>query len=163
MAQLPDQLPKTSLLAQRLLGRLVLITGAGGAIGLETGGRLLQEGANLSLIDLNAQALEAASSYLANFLSEDEQMESRILAIIGDVASEADVESYTKTTVDRFGRLDCAFLNAGISYAATSIFDTSVEDCDKVMRVNVRSGAYMTLRPHFQTLHRDSPRRADIL
>lgn len=131
--------PVAPLSSQRLLGKVILITGAGGAIGVETAGRLLLEGANLSLIDINSEALEAARSKLAAFAAPD-KAESRILTIAADVTSEEQVSQYTKQTVERFGKLDCAFLNAGISYNSTSIFDTTEESYEKLMRVNVKSG-----------------------
>lgn len=125
---------------QRLAGKVVLITGAGGSLGLATASRMLQEGASLGLVDISPQGLDKAGSELQRFVSPD-SLESRVLTIIADVTSEEDVERFTKATVDRFGRLDCAFLNAGISYSATSIFDTTEESYDNIMKVNVKSGS----------------------
>lgn len=144
------QLATAPLQAQRLLNKVVLVTGAGGAIGLETSARLLLEGANLALVDINPDALESAIEKLKSFIS-GEPVESRILTLTADVASESDVEGFTKKTVEKFGRLDCAFLNAGISYTSTSIFDTTEESYDRLMRVNVKSGNY-TL-PHYGQFH----------
>jgi NAD(P)-dependent dehydrogenase (short-subunit alcohol dehydrogenase family) len=131
----PSPLP-----SQRLLGKTVLITGAGGSIGLETAGRLLQEGANLSLVDISSEALEAAVTKLESYVATG-TIKSRVATHQADVTSEAEVEQYTAKTVEKFGRLDCAFLNAGISYNSTSIFDTTEESYERVMRVNVKSGA----------------------
>lgn len=130
----------TSLPTQRLAGKVVLITGAGGSIGLATASRMLQEGASLGLVDISPQGLDNARSELQPFISPD-SLESRVLTIIADVTSEEDVERFTKATVDKFGRLDCAFLNAGISYSATSIFDTTEQSYDNIMKVNVKSGS----------------------
>lgn len=130
----------TPLSAQRLLKKVVLITGAGGAIGLETSARLLQEGASLALVDINPDALVAAVSKLKPYLRDGESAESRILTLTADVTSEKDTEDFTKKTVEKFGSLDVAFLNAGISYASTSIFDTTEESYDRVMNINVKSG-----------------------
>ncbi|KAJ0109471.1 hypothetical protein J7T55_000396 [Diaporthe amygdali] len=105
--------------SQRLAGKVVLITGAGGSIGLATASRLLQEGASLSLVDISPEALDMAKSKMQPFVSPN-SLDSR-------------------ATVDKFGRLDCAFLNAGISYSSTSIFDTTEEKYDKIMNVNVKS------------------------
>ncbi|KAH8894590.1 putative short-chain dehydrogenase [Thozetella sp. PMI_491] len=138
-ASVPAPLP-----AQRLLGKAVLITGAGGAIGLETAGRLLQEGANLSLVDISAEALEAAVTKLSPFLA-GQAVDTRIVTHRADVTAESEVEAYTKKTVEKYGRLDCVFLNAGISYNSTSIFDTTEESYERVMRVNVKS-AFLGLK-----------------
>lgn len=125
--------------SRRLAGKVVLITGAGGSIGLATASRMLQEGASLGLVDISPQGLDKARSELQPFVSLG-SLESRVLTTIADVTSEEDVERFTKATVDKFGRLDCAFLNAGISYSATSIFDTTEESYDNIMKVNVKSG-----------------------
>lgn len=101
---------------------------------------MLQEGASLALVDISPEALDMARSELQPFVSSD-SLDSRVLTILADVASEEDVERFTKATVDKFDRLDCAFLNAGISYSSTSIFDTTEESYDKIMRVNVKSGS----------------------
>ncbi|KAI3396144.1 hypothetical protein diail_407 [Diaporthe ilicicola] len=127
-----------SLPCQRLHGKVVLITGAGGSIGLATASRMLQEGSSLGLVDINPEALDRATSALQPLVSSD-SLDSRVLTIIADVTSEEDVKRFTKATVDKFGRLDCAFLNAGISYSSTSIFDTTEESYDKIMNVNVTS------------------------
>ena len=125
----------------RLAGKVVLITGAAGAIGLESAQRLLREGASVSLLDINLEALEAANAKLRTALEATESdLEKRILPIKTDVTVEAEMDSATEKTVSTFGRLDCAFLNAGISYNSTSIFDTTEELFDRVMRINVKSG-----------------------
>lgn len=135
-----NETQSASLPTQRLAGKVVLITGAGGSIGLATASRMLQEGASLGLVDISPQGLDKARSELQPFVSPD-TLESRVLTIIADVTSEDDVERFTKATVDKFGRLDCAFLNAGRSYSATSIFDTTEESYDNIMKVNVKSGS----------------------
>lgn len=135
-----NEVQSASLPTQRLAGKVVLITGAGGSIGLATACRMLQEGASLSLVDISPQSLDKARSELQPFGSPD-SLESRVLTIISDVTSEEDVERFTAATVDKFGRLDCAFLNAGISHSATSIFDTTEQSYDNIMKVNVKSGS----------------------
>lgn len=112
---------------------------------METAGLLLQEGANLSLVDLSAEALSLAESRLSTLIPGQDSS-SRILIIQGDVTSEAQVQDSIQKTVGKFGRIDCAFLNAGISYAATSIFDTTEESYERIMNVNVKSGLFSTCR-----------------
>lgn len=86
---------------QRLLGFIVPVTAAGGAIGLETSTRLLQEGAILSLIDISSNALENTLVMLAQLVA-DSEVDSRML----NMTSEREVEKYTNKTVTRFGGLD---------------------------------------------------------
>ncbi|KAI8214285.1 Levodione reductase [Colletotrichum sp. SAR 10_76] len=135
---LPKEAAATHLPSQRLLGKVVLVTGAGGSIGLETAARLLQEGANLGLVDISSDALERAVSQLKVYIP-GETIENRILTVTADVTSEKAVEQYTTKIASHFQRLDCAFLNAGVSYTSTSIFDTTEETYDRIMQVNVKS------------------------
>ncbi|KAK6189644.1 hypothetical protein LQW54_013048 [Pestalotiopsis sp. IQ-011] len=142
-AMLPNQ---NQVQSQRLAGQVVLITGAGGSIGMETASRLLQEGASLSLVDISSEALDVAKSKLQSLLSSSDSADARILTIRADVTSEKEIEQFTKSTVDKFGRFDCASLNAGISYSSTSIFYTTEESYDRIMNVNVKSESKFALR-----------------
>jgi NAD(P)-dependent dehydrogenase (short-subunit alcohol dehydrogenase family) len=132
-----------ALPTRRLAGKVILITGAAGAIGLESSKRLLLEGASLSLIDINVEGLAKAVNNLKEWLPSEESLGSRILQIAADVTITDEVDAFVKRTVNTFGRLDCAFLNAGISYASMPIFDTTDESFDRVMNVNVKSGQSM--------------------
>jgi NAD(P)-dependent dehydrogenase (short-subunit alcohol dehydrogenase family) len=145
-------LPSTAaqLSPHRQQDKVIIVTGAGGAIGLETSSRLLREGAKVTLVDINGDALEAAVTKLKTVISDD-SLELRILTIIADVTVEDDVQGFVAKTVERFQRLDSVFLNAGISYSSTSIFDTTEESYEKIMRVNVKSGtasSALSVRSH---------------
>jgi hypothetical protein len=124
----------------RLEGKVAFITGGGGKVGVETAGRLLIEGANVALIDINQPALEAAVPCLKAAIPTGVPLESRLLTIAADMTVEADVEACVKKTVQRFGRLDCALLNAGEREESKSLFDTTEEDYDKIMNTNAKSG-----------------------
>lgn len=133
----------------RLYGQVALITGAGGNIGLETASRFLQEGAKVVLVDIKPASLDNALQHLKTRINlpEGSTAETHILCLEADVTDGADVKRFCEKTVEKFGRLDTAFLCAGISHASTSIFDTSEETYDKVMQVNCRSGKFL-LEPH---------------
>ncbi|OIW32715.1 putative 2,5-dichloro-2,5-cyclohexadiene-1,4-diol dehydrogenase [Coniochaeta ligniaria NRRL 30616] len=133
------------LKARRLEGKVVLITGGGGAIGLESADRMLREGAKVALVDIKQEALDAAANRLKGSVPKGDALEDWILTVQADVTSTSAVTAYTKTTVEKFGRLDCAFINAGMTYPSTSIFDTTEERFDEVMKVNVKS-AFLGLR-----------------
>lgn len=127
----------------RLSGRVALITGGGGKIGIETARRLLREGANVSLVDISAEHLQAAVKVIQETLSTGQSIGSRILTIVADATVDSEVDGFVKRTVRTFGKLDTAFLNAGVSYDGTSIFDTSEEEYERVMRLNVKSGEFI--------------------
>lgn len=146
MEETPTQVNVPTGHPLRLKDKVVIITGAGGAIGLETSARLLQDGARLSLVDISLEALQSAVTELSK--SIEGNFEDRIISFVADVTSESDTEAFVSGTVKQFGRLDGAFLNAGISYSATSIFETTAEDYERVMRVNVKSGKQSLIPVH---------------
>ncbi|KAF2729166.1 NAD(P)-binding protein [Polyplosphaeria fusca] len=157
------------LSAFRLQGKVALITGGGGRIGRETASRFLREGAQVGLVDIDAEALRAAEIFLVSESQAQAQAQSqsetvaqdRILTIVGDVTSERDVEDATNSTKRKFGRLDIVFLNAGVSYTATSLFDTKEEDYERVMRLNVKS-AFLGLK-HAAKVMRDMGNGGSII
>jgi meso-butanediol dehydrogenase / (S,S)-butanediol dehydrogenase / diacetyl reductase len=91
--------------AQRFDGKVVLITGAASGIGAATARRFAREGARVFLGDLN----DAAGRALERELGDDAAHFFRL-----DVRELAQVDAFTQACVDRFGRLDIVFNNAGI-------------------------------------------------
>lgn len=133
-----DTLPASQgPIAHRLQSLVALITGAAGNIGFETARRFLREGARLVLVDLDAERLNNAADTLRK---EVQAADDSILTVQADVTEDADVQRYVNQAIQAFARLDVAFLCAGISYSSTSILETDVDQYDKVMRVNCRSG-----------------------
>lgn len=109
-------------------GKVAVITGAGGGIGSATARLMHARGARLVLADLDENVL----AKLAAEFGED------AVGCRCDVSSEADNEAMVRAALDRFGRLDIAVLNAGIEGRAGPIGETSLENFDRVMAINVR-------------------------
>ncbi|EUA37736.1 short chain dehydrogenase family protein [Mycobacterium avium subsp. avium 2285 (R)] len=95
-------------LTQRLAGRVAVITGAGGGIGLAAARRMHAEGATIVVADIDADAGAAAADELSG------------LFVPTDVADEDAVNALFDTAVRRYGRIDIAFNNAGISPPTTT-------------------------------------------
>lgn len=91
----------------RLENKVVLITGAGSGMGREVALLFAKEGARLVLNDYVAETVEETAHLVA-------QAGGEAIAIRGDVAAEADVERTIRAGVDRFGKLDTLYNNAGI-------------------------------------------------
>ncbi|MGV2068448.1 SDR family NAD(P)-dependent oxidoreductase [Agrobacterium sp. 22-226-1] len=119
-------------------GKAVLITGAAGGIGKATTKAFHDKGANLVLVDLNKDALEAMSAELG--LKPD-----RSVVIAADVSKETEVESFVAATKARFGKIDVFFNNAGIEGKTGLLVDTSAETLDKILDVNIK-GCFFGLK-----------------
>ncbi len=73
------------------------------------------------------------------------------LFLRSDVSSESDVKALIQTTVEQYGRLDCAFNNAGIDPPQKPLHEQSVEDFDKLMAINVR-GLFLCMKYEIQQM-----------
>jgi len=123
--------------SNQLQGMVAIITGAGGAIGAATARLMAVRGAKIVAVDRDSDALEA----LAGSLPASAEM----VRISADVTSEDAVESYVRTTRDRFGHIDVFFNNAGIEGAIAPLASYRLDDFQKVMSVNV-VGVFLGLK-----------------
>src|SRR5437660_6037673 len=92
-----------------LTGKVALVTGGNGSIGLGIAEGLAQAGAKLAIIGRNAEKSKTAAKVLA------EQTGSEPLALTADVAKPNEVNVVVNTVKDHFGRIDILFNNAGIN------------------------------------------------
>ena len=116
----------------RLKDKVALIIGSARGIGRGIAERFTEEGARLVLADTEAAAgAETARALGAEFIRVD-------------VSQKADVDAAVALALSRFGRLDILVQNAGI-YPWQLLENTSVEDWDRVMSVNLR-GSFIAAR-----------------
>jgi NAD(P)-dependent dehydrogenase (short-subunit alcohol dehydrogenase family) len=119
----------------RFSGRVAVVTGAAGGIGSAVARRLVSDGAQVAIVDVAAAALKKVGDELGG----------QVLAVEADVAQEEDCGEYVRQTVERFGRVDLFFNNAGIEGRIANIVDAEVSEFDRLMGVNVR-GVWLGLR-----------------
>jgi NAD(P)-dependent dehydrogenase (short-subunit alcohol dehydrogenase family) len=93
---------------RRLEGKLAVVTGAAYGIGRASALRFASEGANLALLDLEADALEQVAV-------EARKMGAKVLTIVGNCTDEATIVSSFKTIYDEFGFIDVLMNNVGQS------------------------------------------------
>ncbi len=118
----------------KLNGKVAIVTGGASGMGRATVMKFLAEGAKVVVADLN-ETNGAETIAVARAQGQGD----RIAFVRCDVALESDVAAVVTETVKRFGRLDIAFLNAGVGGAFGPIAETSVEDWDYTFAVLVRS------------------------
>src|SRR5690625_2411555 len=94
---------------KRFEEKVVLVTGAASGLGKASVLRLAEEGAKLSLVDLNEEALEELKSEI-----QEQYPEVDVLTVTANVADEAAVKNYVDQTKRKFGKIDAFFNNAGI-------------------------------------------------
>jgi NAD(P)-dependent dehydrogenase (short-subunit alcohol dehydrogenase family) len=115
-------------MAGRLDGKVAVVTGGCSGIGLATVRRFAQEGAKVVVGDLDDAAGEALAEEVGGAY------------VHCDVAQKEDVDRLFATAKERFGRLDIAFNNAGISPPEDdSILDTDLDAWRRVQEVNLTS------------------------
>jgi NAD(P)-dependent dehydrogenase (short-subunit alcohol dehydrogenase family) len=119
-------------------GRVALITGAASGIGRATALAFAARGAKVAVVDKDAAGA-------ARTVGTIEQQGGQAWARAADVTQSSDVRGYVEATLERYGRIDCFFNNAGIEGKVAPIaqFDEGV--FDEVMGVNVR-GVFLGLR-----------------
>lgn len=121
----------------RLEKKVAVITGGTGGIGKAVAKRFLQEGAKVAIVDLVEDDLRAVADELGGG--------DNVLTVQADVSREDDVERYVRQTVERFGTIDVLFNNAGIEGKVQPITEVSLEDFEKVQRVNV-TGVFLGMK-----------------
>lgn len=115
----------------KLKGKSALVTGAGRGIGQAIALRLAQEGADVTVNDINA-ANATATAEAINGLGR------RSLVVIADVSKQDAVEAMIHRHVETFSGLDILVNNAG-TIVVKSMFDHTEEDWDRVLAINLKS------------------------
>jgi rhamnulose-1-phosphate aldolase/alcohol dehydrogenase len=130
-----------------LAGRIALITGAAGGIGLATAKRLMDEGACAVLCDIDRTALAAAEAELGNAYGKD-----AVTSTFIDVTNEQTILQAYQEAAWRYGGLDICVSNAGIASAA-AIEDTSLELWRRNMDI-LSTGYFLVSRSAVQLMKR---------
>lgn len=120
--------PGTSL---ALDGKVAMITGASSGIGAAAARLFAREGAAVVVTARREERLRELAEEITG-------AGGRALAVPGDITRAEDVERVVRAAVDTFGRLDCAFNNAGFATAGTVLHEMGQDVYERTMDVNVR-------------------------
>jgi NAD(P)-dependent dehydrogenase (short-subunit alcohol dehydrogenase family) len=119
-----------------LSGHVGLVTGGNSGIGLGYAEGLAECGAAVAIWGTNPAKNDAAVERLAEFGGD-------VRAVVCDVGDHEAVQAAMAETVGELGRVDSCFVNAGVGGRASSFAEMSVEEWQRVLRVNL-DGAFYT-------------------
>lgn len=120
-------------------GQVALITGGSTGIGRATALAFAKAGAQVAIADVNEAAANETVSLIRNQQGE-------AIFIRTDVSQSADVQHMVKVVMETFGRLDCAFNNAGIAgQAAAPVHELPEEQWHRVIAVNL-TGVWLCMK-----------------
>jgi NAD(P)-dependent dehydrogenase (short-subunit alcohol dehydrogenase family) len=124
-------------------GKVAFITGAASGIGEGTARRFAQEGAKLALVDMQREPGE-------QLRAEIEHQGGEAIFVECDVSNPDDVRRAFEATIDRFGKLDIVFANAGINGVWAPIDELQPDEWDQTLGINLK-GTYLSV--HFAVPH----------
>ena len=118
--------------------QVVLITGAGNGIGRAAALAFAARGASIVAVDRDADGVKETAE-LVRAAGAD------ALDVVADVTRSSDVQAYVAAAVEKHGRIDCFFNNAGIEGKVGNIADYDEDVFDAVLSVNVK-GVFLGLK-----------------
>jgi NAD(P)-dependent dehydrogenase (short-subunit alcohol dehydrogenase family) len=125
-------------MAGLVAGKVALVTGGGSGIGRATALKLAQEGATIMIADY----IEEGATRTVKMITEAGGKASCVLA---DVSVTAQVQAMVAKTVETFGRIDCAFNNAGIEGRVANTVECSEEVFDRTIAINLK-GVWLCMK-----------------
>ncbi|SER33591.1 NAD(P)-dependent dehydrogenase, short-chain alcohol dehydrogenase family [Gracilibacillus ureilyticus] len=121
----------------RFQEKVVIITGGGSGLGRATALQIAKEGATLILVDVNKDGLEESKNEILSHAPD-----TTIELVEANVTNEEDVKKYIEITVDKFGKIDGFFNNAGIEGKQNLTEDYTVDEFERVVSINLNGVFY---------------------
>jgi NAD(P)-dependent dehydrogenase (short-subunit alcohol dehydrogenase family) len=128
---------------RRFEGKVALVTGGGSGIGRATSLAFANEGAKVVIDDINVQGGEETLAMIKSAGGE-------AIFVKANVSKAAEAEAMVQKAIDTYGRLDCAYNNAGVGEPLKRVHKTSEDNWDRVMATNLK-GVYLCMKyeiPH---------------
>jgi len=119
---------------KRLEGKTAVVTGGNSGIGLATAKRFMEEGARVAISGRNQKTLDEAVKTLGN----------GVLGVQADTANPGETEKFLAKVVQKFGKIDVLFINAGVAKFAP-LAETPENLFDEQFDINIK-GAYFTIQ-----------------
>ena len=121
-----------------LTGKVALVTGAGSGIGKATAVLLAKQGARVAALSHTAGEVEQTANEIKGNGNEG-------MAVVADVAQQDQMQRAVQQVVDRWGRMDIVFANAGINGVWAPIEELSLEDWTRTLTNNL-TGTFLTIK-----------------
>jgi NAD(P)-dependent dehydrogenase (short-subunit alcohol dehydrogenase family) len=128
----------------RFTDKVAFVTGATSGIGRATALAFAREGASVVVADIAADGVKETARLI-------EQAGGQALAVTCDVTSSEQIEAALAAAVERFGRLDIAFNNAGIEQLIKPAAEISDDEWDRLVAVNLR-GAFLSMKHEIELM-----------
>lgn len=133
-------------------GMVAVVTGGGRGIGRASASALSQNGWKVVVSGRTAETLDETVSLLAG----------EGLAVVADVADEDSVAALFAATIERFGRVDLLFNNAGIAAQSVPIDELPVQEWRDLIDINV-TGSFLCARAAFAAMRSQDPQGGRII
>ena len=129
-------------------GKVALVTGAAGGMGLATAKAIAEAGAAVALADFKEEAIRQVANELV-------AAGHKAIAVRCDVSDDAQVEQMVDRTVAEFGRLDAAFNNAGVMARIAATSESTRDEWDRVIGINLR-GVWACMKYELRQMQRQN-------
>ena len=120
----------------RLSGKVAIVTGGGSGFGAEICRKFGEEGARVTVLDLNEEGAKQVAKEVGD---------GNALAMRCDVTKRSEVSGAIKATIEKFGRIDSYVNNAGITHTNKPLLEIDESWFDKIFAVNVKAIYYSAL------------------
>jgi len=130
---------------KRLENKVAVITGGSGGIGSATAKLFLDEGAKVLLVDLDEGNLKKVVADLGR---------GDVSYVVADVSKDDDTKKYIDTAVERYGKIDTLFSNAGVEGVVQPLTEYPEDVFDKLLAVNVK-GAWLSIKHAFPVMEKN--------
>ena len=138
--------------------RIAIVTGGGSGIGAATAHILAEAGWTVVIAGRHRETLEATLTKI----NQGVNLSGVIDAVPADVTDEKSVKNLFETTVQRYGRVDLLFNNAGTGAPAVELNDLALTDWNEVVAVNL-TGAFLCTREAFRVMRQQRPQGGRII
>src|SRR5947209_19520877 len=130
-----------------LTGKVALVTGAGSGIGKATAILLAQQGARVVALSRTAHEVEQTAEEINREGKE-------AMAILADISREEQMQRAVQQTLDRWGRIDIVFANAGINGVWAPIEELSLAEWSQTIDIKL-TGTFLTIKHTVPYLKRE--------